>query len=275
MYGNRTLQKPRLISLKMIDLHSHILPVIDDGSRSLKESVQLAWAYERAGYRRVVATPHMVPGTQWMPSVDLIESLVFDLNRAIQDQGGELEVATGMEIALDPQISELLDTGGLRSLGNSTYLLIEPPFQQFPPGWEQIIFSIRAKGYAILLAHPERCMQLADNADVVDRLKNAGVFFQINLGSVSGRYGRAVARTAQAMLRQGQVHCLATDSHRVAHLDPERLQAAAHRIRETIGDENFDRIGVENPQRVLAGEPLLPISAVASTGRQRPWWRFW
>jgi protein-tyrosine phosphatase len=259
----------------MIDLHSHILPAMDDGARSLEESLQIARAYETIGYRSVVATPHMVPGTQWTPSVNHIESQVVALNQAIKKQGIMLEIAAGMEIALDPQIPELLDTGGLRALGNSTYLLIEPPFQQFPPGWEQIIFSIRAKGYAILLAHPERCMQLADNADVIDRLKNAGVYFQISWGSVSGRYGRAVARTAQAMLKQGQVHCLATDSHRVAHLDPERIQAAAHRIRETIGDENFDRIGVDNPQRVLAGEPLLPITAAAAACRQRPWWRFW
>jgi protein-tyrosine phosphatase len=261
--------------VKMIDLHSHILPGIDDGARTMKESLALAQAYASAGYCQVIATPHLVMGTRWTPSVDRIKALVADLNRAIAKRGIALTVLAGMEIALDPQISELLDTGGLRSLGNSTYLLIETPFQQFPPGWEQIIFSIRAKGYAILLAHPERCMQLADNADGVDRLKNAGVFFQINLGSVSGRYGRAVARTAQAMLRRGQAHCLATDSHRVAHLDPECLQAVAHRIRETIGDENFDRISVENPQRILAGEPLLPITAVAPTGRQRPWWRFW
>ena len=261
----------------MIDLHCHILHAIDDGATTAAESLQMAQAFVHSGYRTVAATPHMVPGTSWMPSIDRINTQVAALNQTIKDEGLELEIIPGMEIAIDPQIPDLIDDSRLLTLGNSTCLLVEPSFQQLPPGWEQVIFSILTKGYSILLAHPERCMQLAANPDLIDRLIGSGVYLQVNWGSFLGQYGRAVARTAQLMAGNGQIHCLATDSHHPGWHDPAGMQAATAKLRALIGHENLQRITTDNPLRVLNGEVLQPmtVSGAMSEENKKRWWRFW
>ncbi len=265
------------MNTQVIDLHCHILHDLDDGAKTTVESMQMAQAFVRSGYRTVAATPHMVPGTTWMPSVDRIKRRVAALNQTLKEDGLELEITTGMEIAIDPQIPDLLDDNRLLPLGNSTCLLIEPSFQQLPPGWEQVIFSILAKGYSVLLAHPERCVQLAANPDMIDRLIGSGVFLQVNWGSFLGHYGRVVARKAQLMAGNGQIHCLATDSHHPGWHNPARIQAATAKLRAMIGQENLQRITTDNPLRVLNGEGLEPmtVSGAMSWESKKRWWRFW
>ena len=264
-------------NLQMIDLHCHILHAIDDGAETAAESMQMARTYAQSGYRTVAATPHMVPGTLWMPSIDRIRTRVAALNQTIKENGLGLEIVTGMEIALDPQIPDLLDDHRLLPLGHSSCLLIEPSFQQLPPGWEQVIFSILAKGYSILLAHPERCLQLAASPDLIERLIGSGVYLQVNWGSFLGQYGRAAARKARLMAGSGQIHCLATDSHHPGWHDPAGMQAATAKLRALIGHENLQRITTDNPLRVLNGEVLQPmtVSGAMSEGGKKRWWRFW
>ncbi len=261
----------------MIDLHCHILHDLDDGPYNTAESVLMARAFAQSGYRTVAATPHMVPGTAWMPSIDRIKTQIDALNRTIQDDGLRLEILAGMEIAMDSQIPALLDDNRLLTLGNSSCLLIEPSFQQLPQGWEQVIFSILSKGYSVLMAHPERCVQLAANPDLIDRLIGSGVYLQVNWGSLFGQYGRAVARTARSMAESGQIHCLATDSHHPGWHNPGRIQAAAAKLRAMIGHENLQQITTDNPLRVLNGEPLQPMKKTEkmTARRNKRWWQIW
>jgi protein-tyrosine phosphatase len=262
---------------QVIDLHCHILHDLDDGSETAAESLQMARAFVRSGYRTVAATPHMVPGTAWMPSIDRIKTRVTELNQNITDEGLELEIVSGMEIALDPQIPEMLDDNRLLPLGNSACLLIEPSFQQLPPGWEQVIFAILAKGYSILLAHPERCAQLAANSGLIDKLIESGVYLQVNWGSFLGQYGRAVARTARLMAENGQIHCLATDSHHPEWHNPASILAATAKLLALIGQENLQRITTDNPLRVLNGEVLQPmtVSGAMNGASRKRWWQAW
>ena len=261
----------------MIDLHCHILHGLDDGSETAAESLQMAQALVRSGYRTIAATPHMVPGTTWMPSIDRINTQVAALNQTVKDNEWALEILPGMEIAIDPRIPDLLDDHRLLTLGNSSCLLIEPSFQQLPLGWEQVIFSILAKGYSILLAHPERCLQLAANPGLIERLIGSGVYLQVNWGSFLGQYGRAVALTARLMAVNGQIHCLATDSHHPEWHHPAKIMAAIGSLQKMIGEENLRRITMDNPLRVLNGETPQPmIRSEAMTGsRKKRWWRFW
>lgn len=250
---------------------------MDDGPQTPEESLQMARMLERAGYDTVVATPHMMPGTAWVPSVDRIRSQVAELNRAVKTDGLDLKILPGMEIAIDPGIPEMLDERRLQPLGDSACLLIEPWFQQLPPGWEPLIFSILSKDYQILLAHPERCLQLVADSALIGRLIEMGVYLQVDWGSYLGQYGRAAKRTARLMAARGWIHCLATDSHRPAGFDPSRWRAARAKLRAIIGQENLQRITTDNPLRLLNGEVLQPmtVSGAMSGGIKRRWWRFW
>ena len=261
----------------MIDLHCHMLHGLDDGPETVAESMQMARDFVQSGYSTVVATPHMVPGTTWMPPIDGIKTKVADLNRTIEDEGLKLKIVSGMEIALDPQVPDLLDDDRLLPLGRSSCLLIEPSFQQLPAGWEQVIFSIQAKGYSILLAHVERCGQLATHPELIDKLRQSGVYMQVNWGSFLGQYGRTVARTARFLAGKGHIHCLASDSHHTGAHNPAKMQAVTTKLSKMIGQENLQRITVENPRRVLCGEtPQSMDMPGEKTGRKKkPWWRRW
>lgn len=257
----------------MIDLHCHILHALDDGPKTVNESIQMAQALFRTGYRLVVATPHMVPGTRLMPSIHRINTQVMHMNQAMQLADLKLKIVSGMEIALDPQIPDMLDDGCLLPLGGSSCLLIEPSHQQFPPGWLQVIFTVLSKGYTILLAHPERCPQLAANPDLVQELIEAGVYLQVNWGSFSGLYGRTAKRAATLLAKNGWIHCLATDSHRPERPITTEIQRAAVKLGKLIGHENLRQITLLNPQNVLRNEALRPMQIAGAMSRQksRPW----
>jgi protein-tyrosine phosphatase len=261
----------------MIDLHCHILPGIDDGPKDLDESLEMARIYVEAGYSQVVATPHQVPGTTWMSSIEDIKQKIVELNHALNSEDIELEVLPGMEIAFDPIIIDLLKNGELLTLGQSSYVLIEAPFQQFPLGWEQMIFAVLSKGYSILLAHPERCAQLAARPNLVDRMVESGIYFQVNWDSFLGYNGRQALRMARYMADKGYIHCLATDSHNPKDRHAAHVKFAAVKIKKLIGHQNLQIIASENPQRVLRGIRVLPMEIPNSIkkAKKESKWRFW
>jgi len=261
----------------MIDLHCHILPGVDDGPKNLNESLEMARIFKDAGYYQVVTTPHQVPGTTWMPSIEEIRKQLVELNHAIKIEGIELDVLPGMEISFDPLIPDLLEKGQLLTLGKTSWVLIETPFQQFPLGWEQVVFAILTKGYFILLAHPERCAQLAASPRLVERLIESGVYLQVNWDSFLGYHGRAALRMARYLADNGHIHCLATDSHNPQERHAAHVRLAAAKIEKLIGSENLQRIAMENPLRILRNIHPLPMKKQdpKSEVKKKSSWRFW
>jgi protein-tyrosine phosphatase len=261
----------------MIDLHCHILPGIDDGPKSMDQSLAMACVFEQAGYEQVVATPHAVPGTSWMPSPATIRELVAELNQALRDQGILLTVLPGMEIALDPHIPDLLEDGRIQSLADTSYVLIEPPFQRLPLGWEQVFFELTSKGYKPLLAHPERCAQLADKPELFEDLISMDIR-QVNWGSFLGHHGSRAKKTAVYLASKGYIHCLATDSHRPDRHLVDSLEHGAAVVEEFVGPKNLELLARENPLRVLRGEPLIgmaPDDSRPEVKRRRRWGILW
>lgn len=262
----------------LIDLHSHILHRLDDGPPTLDESLKMVRQFIRCGYRLVAATPHMVPGTTLMPSSILVRKKVASLNQSIRAERTEFQIVSGMEIALDPQIPDLLDEDRLLTIGSSSYLLIESPFQQLPAGWEQIFFSIMAKGYSILLAHPERCHQLINSPKMIDKLIESGVYLQVNWGSFFGQYGRSVVRAAQHLAKIGSIHCLASDSHNSLTQNPVVIERETAQLQNLIGNENLKLIIQDNPENVLQSKALTPMKKIVNHSRDKKvkkklfWW---
>ena len=258
----------------MIDLHCHILPGIDDGPKTLKESLEMARIFEQAGYSHVVATPHAVPGTTWMPKPGEIRDLLAELKHAIAKEGIKLKVLPGMEVALDPQISALIANSRVQTLAGTSYVLIEPPFQRLPLGWEHAIFDVLSKGFSVLLAHPERCTQLSAKPQLCDELIESGVYFQVNWDSFLGHHGRTTQKMAIYLAAKGFIHCLATDSHDSKSRNAMQVQRAAETIEELMGPRNLQLISRENPIRVLRNEALESMEKTVSAARVKKIRRF-
>ena len=249
--------------MNLIDLHSHILPGIDDGPESLEHSIELALAYERAGYVTVVATSHWIAGSRWVPASERIVEGVSQLNRAIAENGLGLKVLPGMEIGLDPRIPDYLDEGVVLTLGDSKYALVETPFQKLPMGWEDIIFKITSKGYFVLLAHPERCQQLLLEPQLIEKIAHSGAYIQVNYDSFIGNSGPEATQTARRLAIQGKIHCLASDTHDIRYRHIGSVNKATVEIEKLVGPENLRLLSIENPARVLHSEKLLPMNSHA------------
>ncbi|MHB8060091.1 MAG: tyrosine-protein phosphatase [Gaiellaceae bacterium] len=196
----------------MVDLHSHILPGVDDGSRSLEESVEIAIAAARDGTKIMAATPHV--RDDFPTAAATMEQLVAELNEILRERGIALEVRGGAEIAI-PNLSAL-DDDQLRRLGlggNPSYLLVEFPYLGWPLSLETAIRNLRQRGITPVIAHPERNPQVQEYTPKMASLVEAGALVQLTAASVDGRLGRRCRRAAQELIAAGHAHLIASDAH--------------------------------------------------------------
>lgn len=195
----------------MIDLHCHVLPGIDDGPGSIEDSLALARAAQAAGTRTLVATPHV----SWRYPNDshTIARLVDQLSARLAQEGIELTLRTGGEIAMTRLLD--IDAGELSRLGfgEGPWLLVEPPFVPTISGLDTMLLGLQKRGHRILLAHPERCHAFHRDRAMLESLVRAGVLTSLTAGSLVGRFGERVRRFALALMRDGLAHNVASDAH--------------------------------------------------------------
>ena len=259
----------------MLDIHSHILPGIDDGARNIGHSLEMARKYVAAGYTRVIATPHAVPEDRGVAFARSIDLHVENLNAIMKEDRVDLTVLPGMEITLAPEVPAMLDKGEVIPLAGGPYVLIEPPFQRLPLHWEQILFEVAGRGYRILVAHPERCAQLARQPALAARLLEMGAHLQVNWTSLLGYHGQEASKAAHHLLLSGAVHCMATDSHDTRERSAIIVRRGAEALAGLVGRRNLALLTVENPAKVLKGRPMkaMDMAGIPRPPRRRE--RFW
>ncbi|HEY2282092.1 MAG TPA: CpsB/CapC family capsule biosynthesis tyrosine phosphatase [Solirubrobacteraceae bacterium] len=249
----------------VIDLHTHILPGLDDGPETIEGSLAIARSAVAAGTRTLVATPHINRAYDLDPP-RVLEAAQM-LREALEREGIELELLTGGEIStrrLERLCSEELDE--LR-LGDGPYLLIESPLSS--GAWEltEVVERLHADGYGVLLAHPERCPGFHRDPALLQSLVARGALCSITAGALAGRFGSTVNRFALKLLREGLVHDVASDTHDTRRRSPELrapLDIAAERLPGLDGQAQWLTEGV--PAAILAGEPLPERPALPSRG---------
>jgi protein-tyrosine phosphatase len=197
-----------------IDLHNHILPGLDDGPRTMNESVLLARAMVAVGYDTVIATPHTFEGR---PAPALISERLQELQEELKRQKVPLTILPGSEPHIEPEIPALLEKGALQTLNNTRYFFIELPFSQpLPPYTEQLLFELTAKGYQPIIPHPERAEALQKDPDLIHRLHRSGALFQLTWGALTGWLGPEAEKTARYLITTNLAHLFATDAHNAA-----------------------------------------------------------
>jgi protein-tyrosine phosphatase len=235
----------------VIDLHSHILPGLDDGAESFESSLEMARAALADGIGTMAATPHV--RDDFPTPVGEMERLVAELRDRLRDAAIPLNVRPGGEIALDYLLK--LDDDALRRFGlggNPRYLLIETPYLGWPLGIEETLFQIRLRGFEIVLAHPERNADVHADPHKLEPLVDAGVLVQVTAASVDGRLGRPTQKTAQHLVELGFVHMLASDAHEPA-VRAGGLASASH----AIGNDELARwLTRDVPAAIVADEPI-------------------
>jgi protein-tyrosine phosphatase len=239
----------------MIDLHSHILPGLDDGPATMEGSLELARAAVDAGTRTILATPHINDDAGIEPA--RIAAGIDELRSALADAAIPLEVLPGGEIAIWRLID--LDEETLRALalGDGPYLLVESPFSPVVGDFEPMVLDLHARGHRVLLAHPERCPAFQRDPMRLERLVTAGVLVQVTAGSMAGAFGSTVRRFTAGLLRDGLVHVVASDAHDPVRRPPGLTAGFPALERELPGISELQAYLTEGvPRAVLDGEPL-------------------
>jgi len=248
----------------VIDLHTHILPGLDDGARTLEESVAMARSALADGIRVVAATPHV--RDDYPTRAADMERGVVDLRQALAKDGLTLDVRTGGEIALDRlgalEADELARFG---LAGNSGYLLLEFPYYGWPLDLGMRVLELSGRGIVAILAHPERNPEVQAAPERLRALVEQDALVQVTAASIDGRLGRATRRTAFRLLELGLAHLVASD----AHAPDVRAVGMTGAVR-AVRDVTLARwLSVDVPAAIVADEPL---PARPPSRRKRPGW---
>ncbi len=233
----------------MIDLHSHILFGIDDGSPDLATSLAMARMALDDGIKVMACTPHFLPGLYDTEVAD-VRVRVNALSQALSEQSLDLILVPGGDVHVRPDLVKAIATQRVLTLNDSRYILLEPPHVIMPLRLEDLIFSLVAAGYVPVITHPERLAWIEHNYAALARMVMAGAWLQITAGSMTGRFGGRAQYWTQKLLQDGLVHIMATDAHNLGSRPPRLAHAIGIAARE-IGPAEAQRLVFDRPLAVL------------------------
>jgi protein-tyrosine phosphatase len=253
----------------VIDLHSHLLPGIDDGAPDLEHALDLAGAAADQGTRVLAATPHLRAD---FPEVrpDELAARCDAIRAAIGQAGIELEVVQGGEAGVMWAVNATDDELRAGSYGaRGTDLLVETPYGPLNDTFEELLFTLPGRGYRLLLAHPENNPTFQKTPERLHEIVERGVLLQVTARSLIRSERRKGARPlAEKLVRDGRAHVLASDAHSGRQLRPPALGAGAAAAAELVGEERARWMVEDAPAAILAGEPL-PQAPPAEDAQRR------
>lgn len=210
-----------------IDIHSHLLPGLDDGVQSYEESEDVILHFQKLGYKKLITSPHVMSDT-YKNTAERILARLEKLRAYLKNQEIDIEIDAAAEYYLDEQVFKMIEDNQKMLTFGKNLLLFETNFLNEPFNMKEFIFLATTKGYKPVLAHPERYLYLQNNLDKAQDLLDRGVLFQINISSITGFYSKIVQTTANKLIDRGWVHLLGSDCH---HLQHARLVEEAQQLK--------------------------------------------
>lgn len=234
----------------MVDIHNHLLYGIDDGSKSIEDSIEVLKDMEKEGYTDIILTPHYITDSSYSnPRSDNIKRLNI-LKEKVKEENIQINLYLGNEIFMDDNINELLEKDIISSLNDTNYLLIELPMSGEYSGYQEIFKYLLSLGYKVVLAHPERYIAFQEDFSKVYELEEIGVYFQSNIDSLVGKYGPAAEKMIIRLLKENKLVFLATDIHHKKH-DYKKWNAAKNKALQYVSYEVFDTLTRINPSQLI------------------------
>lgn len=246
----------------MIDIHSHILPGLDDGSQDMDKSVAMAEVAADTGVTAVIATPHCNQKRVFENYASReLQICVENFKKEIEEAGINLAVCLGAEVFATPDIIQLYREKKLITLNYSRYMLVEFDFYADLSFMEKILYSLMDEGLVPVLAHPERYAAIQEEPDSAMIWHDEGVGIQLNKGSLFGRFGRGAYHLSNTLLGSGHVSCIASDAHGAQHRTPDMSEVETM-LREAYSEKTADLLLRENPERILNNQELLTMENI-------------
>lgn len=234
------------------DIHTHILPGVDDGAKDKDISMEMLRMAWKDGIRRIVLTPHNKPSRRNV-SFKTIQKLSEQLLEEARQEGMEFTFCPGNEIYYRSDMIGDLEEGRACTMADTSYVLVEfNPMDDFDY-IRNGIYQVLAAGYRPIIAHVERYSCMLSKLSRVEELKNMGCYIQVNAGSIMGQYGFSVKQMTKKILKQQLIHFVASDAHDTNKRAP-RLSDCAKYVAKKFGESYSDKIFLENPDKMLNDE---------------------
>ena len=238
----------------MVDMHSHILPEIDDGSRSEEETFNMIKEAYEAGFTTIVATSHYYLG-HYEPNEELRNTIIDRITEKLTKMNINIKISIGSEIYITRDMVSLLSEHKASSINGTRYVLFELPFTTEVQNLKDVIYSLISNNYIPIIAHPERYKYVQKNPNILLELLDLGVLFQSNYGSIIGQYGKDAKKTVKLLLKNNFIHFLGSDAHRQENIYtaiPEAINA----IKEVVSDKQLEELTLINPNLVLENKKI-------------------
>jgi len=239
----------------MIDIHSHILPGLDDGSKNMEETLGIVRQLYEAGFKTLIATPHVIEGRGFLSPPEILAT-TKQVRERVAEAGIPVEILPGAENYIFPDMAKWARDEKLVTLGNTgKHLLVEFPMLEIPHYTDQVFFELQVLGITPILAHPERNKGLSDEPERLVDWAKKGILFQLDLRSLSGHYGPQAKLLAERMLQSDLIHFVGSDAHRVSRSEQTYVEVL-QMVEEIVGEERVQDLTRLNPQTVLEGNPM-------------------
>ena len=220
----------------LVDIHSHLIPGIDDGAQNMSESIALITKLKELGFKKLITTPHIM-SDKYPNNSEIITNGLKKLKKELVKRDIDIDMEVASEYFLDKHFLNLLKQRDLLTFGNN-YVLFELSYTSKPIFLESAIFEMISAGYKPVLAHPERYIFLHKNFEEYKWLKRKGLLFQINLNSFSGYYSKDVQKIANRLAEEGLIDFIGSDTHKERQLNHLQKNLSSHKVMEKIFKNN-------------------------------------
>jgi protein-tyrosine phosphatase len=240
----------------MIDIHTHILPGVDDGAETIEDSIQMIRQAIDSGVEVICATPHILNGIT--PTFQEKINHTFQLLRAqVAERELKIKLTLGSEIYVRQDLDSLKGFSFFSLNQTGRYILMELPLGQLPSGVDRLIYNLQLEGITPIIAHPERSITKKSQLKDIENLVHLGALTQINAGSLLNQFGKLARKMTQLLLKQNLIHIMASDAHNSSACSVAVLPQAFKKVSRLVGKEKAEELVMNNPCQVLKGEKLF------------------
>ncbi len=234
----------------MIDVHNHLLFGIDDGSRSIEESVSIIRKLSKIGITDIILTPHYIKDSSYVSPKSNNIKLMKQLKEALEYNNINVNLYLGNEIYIDKDIEKLLYQRQMSSLNNTNFLLVELPMSGQWDGYQDVFMDLLNIECQVVLAHPERYNSFQEDFNKIYELRDMGVIFQCNVGSLIGQYGKSAKKVVKRMLKEDLIYMFGTDIHHEKD-DYNFLEEAKKVMRKYVSEKKINDLLINNAKEII------------------------
>lgn len=238
----------------MIDIHNHLLPGLDDGAKSLEETIEIAKTAQEYNIYKIVATPHYIEENKKVEGKE-IKARIKKINKLLKLKDIQVEILPGHEIHLTSDLLDRIKKRDILTINESKYILLELPMNYIPDYLDKVFYDLSVMGYKPVIAHPERNEEVIKSPGVLYKWVKKGIIFQLNAGSLFGVYGNEVKKTAFDLIDNYLVQVIASDCHGNNNISLEWLARSKRKLEDVCGSYTIQFF--TNAEYIINNEEII------------------